>query len=244
VRLEIDNPVYVVLFAAGTALVFTAAIMTLHAATAGVVERNEKLLEQKGLVEIFFGPDAMKGLTDAQIAQLAESRIVRDELTDPDTGRKMGIYLAYSSAAGARERDASQLVGYGFEVTGTGFWARIDGILAVDAGLDSILGIYFLRHTETPGLGGRITEPEFRRQFVGKKITPPAEGAKYVYLGGEAPSGPEDPRFGRHVDAITGATGTSSAVEVFLNADIAAFRRAIAASKYAPATREAAKEGE
>ena len=35
---------------------------------------------------------------------------------------------------------------------------------------------------------------------------------------------------GRHVDAVTGATGTSTAVERFLNENIPAFRRAAKAA--------------
>ena len=145
-------------------------------------------------------------------------------LTDPQTGRQMRLLIAYASD------DRREVVAYGFDVSGIGFWARISGVLAVTPDLAKIKGIYFLKHSETPGLGGRITEDEFRRQFRGRDITPPRKGKKYIYVGGEAPAGPGDEKYGRRVDAITGATGTSNAVDAFLNESIARFRRAMIVS--------------
>ncbi|MBE0618532.1 MAG: FMN-binding protein, partial [Proteobacteria bacterium] len=74
-----------------------------------------------------------------------------------------------------------------------------------------ILGLSFTKHQETPGLGGRITEPWFRDQFQGKPVRPPPEGGpplQFVY---------RQPRSPREVEAITGATQTSTRLGVFLN---------------------------
>jgi hypothetical protein len=38
-----------------------------------------------------------------------------------------------------------------------------------------------------------------------------------VYINNVQPRGPDDPQAGRHVDAVSGATGTSTAVEAFTN---------------------------
>ena len=69
-RPNVKHPAYVIIYAAFTSAAFTAAIMTLHVATADIVKRNEKILEDKALVEIFFGPEKLAELSDAQIAQL------------------------------------------------------------------------------------------------------------------------------------------------------------------------------
>jgi Na+-transporting NADH:ubiquinone oxidoreductase subunit C len=87
-------------------------------------------------------------------------------------------------------------------VTGMGFWAPINALIAVDADKRTIVGIRFFRHGETPGLGGRINEPRFMRQFEGKRLDSPI---RLVMPGGS--KGPND------VDAITGATETSRKVE-------------------------------
>ncbi len=104
-----------------------------------------------------------------------------------------------------------QLLGYGFPFTGPGFWGPISGVVAVDPRGERIVGVSFTKHQETPGLGGRISEPWFQGQFRGKPIEPPAAGGdplRFVYRRPEAP---------REVEAITGATQTSSRLEKFLN---------------------------
>ena len=210
-----DRPAYVIVYAAVIAAVFTGAIMALHGVTQPIVERNEQLYEQKAMVELF-GLDNVDALSDQQVVDLYDSRIHREEnVTDPQTDQTFEVYSAVD--------DQGELI-YAFSITGTGFWARIDGYLAVTPDLSRCIGITFLQHQETPGLGGRITEPEFREQFNGLDLTAPEEGL-FVYIRHDAPA-PDSPRAARHVDAITGATGTSSAVERFLNEQIAAYRRA------------------
>ncbi len=225
---------YVILYAAVTSSVFTAVIMTFHVATADIVKRNERLLEDKALVEIFFGReklDELLNVSQEDVTEFVERRIEHDSIADPQTGEGMTLLIAYEGdKVGDAPRSAETIVGYGFAISGVGFWARIDGLLTVSKDLTTIKGVYFLRHSETPGLGGRITEDEFRMSFVGLDITQPGVGERFVYIGGDKPSSPTSPKYGRHVDAITGATGTSIAVERFVNKDIARFRRAMIAA--------------
>lgn len=225
---------YVVLYAAITSSLFTAAITTFHVATADIVKRNERLLEDKALVEIFFGRGKLNELLNVsqqKVTEFVEQRIVRDSITDPETSEDMTLLIAYGSdKVPDAPRSPEDIVGYGFSISGVGFWARIDGVLATSQNLSTIKGVYFLRHSETPGLGGRITEDKFRMSFVGLDMTQPAAGSKFIYIGGDKPTGPGSPKYDRHVDAITGATGTSRAVERFVNEDIARFRRAMIAA--------------
>ena len=69
----------------------------------------------------------------------------------------------------------------------------------------------------------------FQEQFAELDITPPKRGEKYLYIERERPANEADPRYGRTVEAITGATQTSMAVGRFLNANLEQFRRAMAA---------------
>jgi len=86
----------------------------------------------------------------------------------------------------------------------------------------------FVSHTETAGLGGRITERTWRKQFAGLDLSEPAAPGQVIYIGGQT-AGPL--RKDRHVDAVTGATGTSRAVEAFLRRRVAEFRRAMSADR-------------
>lgn len=231
------SPAYVLLYAAVVSTLFTAGIMALHAATRDVVERNERLFEQKAIVELF-GLGDVETLSDTEIVDLYEKRTTRfEDIVDPLTGEKHDVYWAVD--------ENGEVIGLAFPVSGTGFWGRIDGYVAVTPdlflsetiarwdgevafppevkNLSKIIGITFLKHQETPGLGGRITERDWRRKFVGLDITP-NPGGQFIYIGGEIPQA-GSPRTGRHVDAISGATGTTRALERFLNEQIPVFYR-------------------
>ena len=216
VKLNVNRAAYVIGFAGIVSAAFTAAIMSLHAATRSAVERNEKLFRRRALVEVFgLGLDDGGELTDRQVLDRYNRRIrPGPTVTDPRTHTEFKLMEAVDADG--------KLLGYALPIWGVGFWARIEGFLAVTPDLNRVLGITFLAHAETPGLGGRITERPWRRKFEGLDITPPAEGGKYIYIGGE--QGP--PERGRYVDAITGATGTCTALQRFLNLRLAEFRRA------------------
>jgi|LGVF01.2.fsa_nt_gb electron transport complex protein RnfG len=81
----------------------------------------------------------------------------------------------------------------------TGFGGEVQVLTGVDSE-GVITGITILKHNETPGLGANATLPSFKDQFVGKSALEDVTVVK---------SGPEE---GNSIQAITGATITSSAV--------------------------------
>lgn len=222
-KLDTKDPRYVIAYGAVVSLLFTAAIMSVHAWTRPIVERNEKVARQKALVEVFQLGDPDE-LSDAEIIDRYERHVeeLPGGLTTPDGEVNFRVWEARS--------DANALIGYAFTVWGSGFWERIDGVLAVNPEMTRTLGLAFLKHAETPGLGGRITEMDFRRPFFeGVDISEPAQASRkviYVASPDAVPAVAQD----RRVDAITGATGTSNAVQRFLRERIGQFRAAARAA--------------
>lgn len=98
-------------------------------------------------------------------------------------------------------------LGYGFNKA-----ADISLFICVGPDLETIKGIEVLDHTETPGLGGRMTEVDFKRQFIGKKLKP-----KLSLVRQREVVGPNE------VHAITGASYTSKGVENIINEAMEAF---------------------
>lgn len=96
-----------------------------------------------------------------------------------------------------------------FEISGSGLWGPVYGILALLPDLESptIKGISIIHQEETPGLGGRIAEEDFLGKFRGKKISP-----KLIIQPPGKASGENE------VDGITGATLSSKAFERIINA--------------------------
>lgn len=105
---------------------------------------------------------------------------------------------------------------YILPLSGKGLWGGIGGYLALDEDKNTIYGVNFNHESETPGLGAKIVEPEFRSQFEGKHIRN-AEGAVVsvaVLKAGKHADGQEQ------VDAISGATITSSGVSTMLEVNL------------------------
>lgn len=223
-RLNVNSPGYVLGFTAAISVALTAGITSLQVATAARVKRNEALREERALVSVF-GLGDVAAMSPSEIAAAAQQRVERGgQVRDPETGRAFDVFRARAARGGDVEAIA-------FRFSGTGFWARITGLMALTPDLSRVTGLVFLDQAETPGLGGRIMEKEFQDRFKGLNAAPPAAGAKFLYIGGGAPASPSDPRAGRYVDAITGATQTSLAVGRFLDESLRQFHRAMAASR-------------
>jgi Na+-transporting NADH:ubiquinone oxidoreductase subunit C len=91
-----------------------------------------------------------------------------------------------------------------FKAQGAGLWSIIEVLLAVSADLERMEWLAVLVQAETPGLGGRIAEEEFQARFTGVEIRPQLNIVKFA-------SGPNE------VDAVTGASKTSEALEQIIN---------------------------
>lgn len=99
-------------------------------------------------------------------------------------------------------------------VRGYGLWSTLHGFLAIKPDLNTVVGLGFYQHAETPGLGGEVDNPKWRGQWPGKKLFD--ESGKpviQIVKGGVDPANPE----ARHqVDALAGATLTSNGVDRLL----------------------------
>ena len=109
---------------------------------------------------------------------------------------------------------------YVLRLHGAGLWGGIGGYLALDEDKNTIFGINFNHESETPGLGALIVEEPFRSQFIGKHIRN-AEGeivsVAVLKKGNKAENGEEQ------VDAVSGATITSTGVSDMLRANLAEY---------------------
>jgi len=101
-------------------------------------------------------------------------------------------------------RQNAQVIGYAIKTTPSGYGGAIE--LTVGISTDGTLtGIYIGNNSETPGLGAKASEPEFRDQFKGKKVDKQLEVIKSGKLSDN------------QVQAISGATITSKAVTSGVN---------------------------
>ena len=95
-------------------------------------------------------------------------------------------------------------------VSGYGLWSTLYGFLALQGDANTIIGLGFYEHAETPGLGGEVDNPNWKAQWVGKKVFD-EQGQIAIHVT-KSPVAENDPRAVYDVDALSGATLTSNGV--------------------------------
>ncbi len=98
-----------------------------------------------------------------------------------------------------------------YEFSGGGVWGPIEGIITLQADLETIKQIRVLQQEETPGLGGVVADSKYLIKFVGIKLVPQLEI--------NIPD--SNTNKDNEVDTIAGATRTSKAFESILNSHYA-----------------------
>lgn len=141
--------------------------------------------------------DAVKAARDQQM-----SVPVGDVEYSPGVDRREKIKRVYfvRDAAG----DVQQVV---LPVYGKGLWSTMYGYLALRRDLQTIQGLVFYEHGETPGLGGEVDNPAWRAQWQGLKMY---NNAGEPIAGVAKGPAPEDNEY--LVDGLSGATITCRGV--------------------------------
>ncbi len=89
---------------------------------------------------------------------------------------------------------------------GQALWSTVYGYVAISPeDANTILGVTFYSHGETPGLGGEIDNPRWQALWVNKKLTDESGAYKFQITKNAA-----DQNF--DIDALSGATLTSNGV--------------------------------
>jgi Na+-transporting NADH:ubiquinone oxidoreductase subunit C len=95
-------------------------------------------------------------------------------------------------------------------VRGKGFASTLYGFLGLAGDANTVVGLSFYDHAETPGLGAQVDSPQWRERWQGKKIRDP-DGQMRIGVARSALAS-TDPNLPYQVDGLTGATFTSQGV--------------------------------
>jgi Na+-transporting NADH:ubiquinone oxidoreductase subunit C len=95
-------------------------------------------------------------------------------------------------------------------VYGPGLWSTMRGFLAVDPDGNTIRGLRFYEHAETPGLGDQIDKPAWRAQWAGKKLYANGSQPRIEVIKGFVDASSPDSAY--QVDGLAGATLTGRGV--------------------------------
>ena len=107
-------------------------------------------------------------------------------------------------------KDRGAVKRYVLPVHGYGLWSTLYGYVTLEADLNTVYGIKFYDHKETPGLGGEVDNPKWQAQWKGKKIFSPAGDVALEIKKGTVVA--SDPNANYQIDGLSGATLTSNGV--------------------------------
>ncbi len=181
-----------------------------------VAETYQKHIEAH-LINVATGELADEGKTHEEIdaynfASLAKKPgtsepIAKEEDTAGIRSRStlMPVYFA--------KDDAGTVVNVILPFYGQALWSTVYGYVAVDpADGNTVKGVTFYQHGETPGLGGEIENPRWQKQWVGKNFVD-EEGSYNFKIIKNADHEGAGKNF--DIDALSGATLTSRGVNDF-----------------------------
>lgn len=116
-------------------------------------------------------------------------------------------------------KDGAELTAYCIPIQGKALWSTVKGYIALEQDLNTIKGITFYSHGETPGLGGEIDKEWFTEAFKGKSIlNDKGEIVSIKIVKGKMREGEQDPE--HKVDGISGATLTTKGLNIFIKATL------------------------
>lgn len=188
--------VYPVVFMFSLALLLTLALAFLNEVTAPVVEFNQDIELKKKILNVF---DILPSDADATTID----KVFKDNVVSEDyDGKNLYIY-----------KSGEEALAYAVPINGPGLWGSISGYIGVTHDLTKTTGLEFIKQDETPGLGGRITEDAYKNQFRGLDISNYTD--KNIVI--------NRPASGGNIDAISGATQTSTFVVNMINEDLDEF---------------------
>ena len=150
-------------------------------------------------------------LTEAGSEDLAEAANVEDQgeisrrlSTNEDVAGVRDLeqhtmfYVAY-------EDDGEAVRAYILPIRGAGLWGMMYALLAIEPDGQTIAGLNFYEHAETPGLGGEIQNPRWISNFIGKQAVNDNGDIEITVMKGANAER-------NQVDALAGATITSNGV--------------------------------
>lgn len=188
--------VYPVVFMLVLAGVLTAILAFINEQTLPTIQFNEEIELKEKILNVF------DILPEDATPEIIDTNFNESITTEDYEGNPLYIY-----------KQNGETVAYAVPFDGPGLWGSINGYLGITADKNTITGIEFIKQEETPGLGGRIAEDEYKNQYRDLDISNIVNNE--IIINRPAPGG--------NVDAIAGATQTSTFVTNMLNEDVIAF---------------------
>ncbi len=189
---------------------------------AGLAQPGEKLAQEVieerferfevVLVELETGTEVAGGEEASAFDQRRARRDPEQSREAPDN-RSSIIRLPHRAQVFKLRGDSGEVEKIILPIEGYGLWSTLYGFLALSADTQTIEGITYYEHGETPGLGGEVDNPRWKAKWQGRMAFDQAGEPKITVIKGYAGPAAEDPY---RVDGLAGATITARGVHNML----------------------------
>lgn len=191
------------------------------------LDKKQNILKVAGLYQEGRDVDELFSRIEAKVVNLETGEYVKDidpaayDLRKAAKDPKLSVAIdADDDIASIRRKPENMTVYFVTEgdragliilpVHGYGLWSTLYGFIALEADGQTVYGISFYEHAETPGLGGEVDNPKWKAIWKGKKAYDnKGEPALEVVKGSV---GEDTPDAEHKVDGLAGATLTSRGV--------------------------------
>ena len=189
---------------------------------AGLAQPNEKLdaqavEERFSVVEsLVIRLDTGEEAADIEPASFDQQRAkLDDDRSRQAPANNAGIKRLPNEALAYRVvDDEGQPELYVLPIEGIGLWSTLYGFVAISGDLETIRGLTYYSHGETPGLGGEVDNANWKALWRGRRAFDDQGEPAIEVIKGQAGPAEEDPY---RVDGLSGATITSRGVTHMLH---------------------------
>lgn len=223
--------VVIVSFCLVCSVLVSSAVVALNPFKAAAIANDRQVsilkvagVEQQGKVADVYAKYIDAHLIDVETGAIADGDFSADEIhgynfaslaKKPDTSAEIAKDV---DVAGIRRHsnlmpvyfskdDAGNVIRVILPFYGQALWSTVYGYVAVDPNDgNTIKGVTFYSHGETPGLGGEIDNPVFQAKWVDKKFVDENGNYKFAITKNAQDNGFE-------IDSLSGATLTSRGVD-------------------------------
>ncbi|MFC1526820.1 Na(+)-translocating NADH-quinone reductase subunit C [Candidatus Latescibacterota bacterium] len=227
------------LFVAFAVCVFFSVLVSAAAVILRPVQEVQKVLDKKrnilsaaGLLEDGKSIDEQYANIEARVIDLATGEYVagvdaqafdaRQAARDPESSQaipadrdRAGIKRRAKQACIYLVREGDAIDKVILPIYGKGLWSTLYGFIALDADdANTIRGLVYYEHGETPGLGGEVDNPRWQALWNAKRVFDAAGQLRISVVKGQVD--PSRPGAQHQVDGLSGATITSRGIHDML----------------------------
>lgn len=192
-----------------------------------VEEKNKNILQAAGLYETGIPVEDQFSKIETRIVDLQSGEFSpdidaatfdsRSAARDPETRYQIPSDLDLAAIKSrSRYQDVYMVMDDGklqqliLPVHGKGLWSTMYGFISLAEDFSTVNGFAFYEHGETPGLGGEIDNPTWKKQWPGKKIYDDDGNIRIEVLKGNVDKSSENAVY--QADGLAGATLTARGV--------------------------------